>query len=54
MQFLYVFLQKSNLRQPIVMKTKELLKDYEEKKQLYCYQLGDIDAIFDRIVKIAI
>jgi len=49
MQFLYVFLQKSNLHQPIVMKTKELLKEYEEKKQLYCYQLGDIDTIFDRI-----
>jgi len=31
------------------MSKKDILKEYEEKKKLYSYQLGAIDAIFDRL-----
>ena len=30
------------------MSKKDILLEYEEKKKLYSYQLGDIDLIFDK------
>ncbi len=33
----------------MAMSDKDILIEIEEKKELYSYQLGDIDRIFDRL-----